>query len=72
MLFLATVKFKTASVMHSWVEYVLFYTKVCHHSGLIVAVAVAQPFLVGGAWFFEWNHSKKAAVVRGVSGISSS
>ena len=29
-------------------------------SGLIIIVAVAEPFVAGGAQFFLWNASKKA------------
>ena len=43
-------KFKTASITHPWI----CSTKECgKHSGLIVVVTIAEPFLAGGDQFFE-------------------
>ena len=58
MLVLTSVKFKLLTAMNR-----VSLALPNDMPGLIVIVAIAEPFLAGGARFFEWNPSKKATIV---------
>ena len=53
MLILASVKFKPASTIHSWIEKGLLYTKTCQAFRFDQYCSCYKAILAGGAQFFD-------------------